>query len=170
LIARLRRTWRQAADLRKFMRARELTTQRSLESCFSAEICTGPVWPRIRTLRRHGRGWGRCCWFLDKFTHSSSVIRSWQKAAFQRAFVLDPDLASAHKFYTLLQVDLGRADEAMRRLFETPKASSNRSGVFLQSGSSAPIPRTASRICCSAPPSGPSWIPPLRRAWRIASS
>jgi tetratricopeptide (TPR) repeat protein len=43
------------------------------------------------------------------------------EAAFQRAFVLDPDLASVHQFYTLLQVDLGRADEAMRRLLERLK-------------------------------------------------
>jgi len=43
------------------------------------------------------------------------------EAAFQRAFLLDPDLASAHQFYTLLQADLGRADEAMRRLFERLK-------------------------------------------------
>jgi tetratricopeptide (TPR) repeat protein len=35
--------------------------------------------------------------------------------------VLDPDLVSAHQFYTLLQVDLGRADEAMHRLFERLK-------------------------------------------------
>jgi tetratricopeptide (TPR) repeat protein len=40
------------------------------------------------------------------------------QAAFQRAFALDPDLASAHQFYTLVQVDTGHADEAMGRLLE----------------------------------------------------
>lgn len=44
----------------------------------------------------------------------------------------------------------GRGDAAAPR---TPKTSPDRSGVFLQSRSSAPIPRTASRIRCSAPPS-----------------
>ena len=105
----------------KFIRARELTTQRSLESmllardlywtCLAENPSFAPAWAWL----------GRCCWFLDKFTHSSSVVRELAEAAFQRAFVLDPDLASAHQFYTLLQVDLGRADEAMRRLFERLK-------------------------------------------------
>jgi DNA-binding winged helix-turn-helix (wHTH) protein len=105
----------------KFIRARELTTQRSLESmllardlywtCLAENPSFAPAWAWL----------GRCCWFLDKFTHSSSVVPELAEAAFQRAFVLDPDLASAHQFYTLLQVDLGRADDAMRRLFERLK-------------------------------------------------
>jgi DNA-binding winged helix-turn-helix (wHTH) protein len=105
----------------KFIRARELTTQRSLESmllardlywtCLAENPSFAPAWAWL----------GRCCWFLDKFTHSSSVVAELAEAAFQRAFVLDPDLASAHQFYTMLQVDLGRADEAMRRLFERLK-------------------------------------------------
>jgi DNA-binding winged helix-turn-helix (wHTH) protein len=105
----------------KFIRARELTTQRSLESmllardlywtCLAENPSFAPAWAWL----------GRCCWFLDKFTHSSSVVPELAEAAFQRAFVLDPDLASAHQFYTLLQVDLGHADEAMLRLFERLK-------------------------------------------------
>jgi DNA-binding winged helix-turn-helix (wHTH) protein len=105
----------------KFMRARELTTQRSLESMFLARDL---YWTCLAENPNFAPAWawlGRCCWFLDKFTHSSSVIPELAEAAFQRAFVLDPDLASAHQFYTLLQVDLGRADEAMRRLFERLK-------------------------------------------------
>jgi DNA-binding winged helix-turn-helix (wHTH) protein len=105
----------------KFMRARELTTQRSLESMLLARDL---YWTCLAENPNFAPAWawlGRCCWFLDKFTHSSSVIPELAEAAFQRAFVLDPDLASAHQFYTLLQVDLGRADEAMRRLFERLK-------------------------------------------------
>ena len=102
----------------KFIRARELTTQRSLDSMLLARDL---YWTCLAENPNFAPAWawlGRCCWFLDKFTHSSSVIPALAEAAFQRAFVLDPDLASAHQFYTLLQVDLGRADEAMRRLFE----------------------------------------------------
>jgi DNA-binding winged helix-turn-helix (wHTH) protein len=102
----------------KFVRARELTTQRSLESMLLARDL---YWTCLAENPNFAPAWawlGRCCWFLAKFTHSSSVIPALAEAAFQRAFVLDPDLASAHQFYTLLQVDLGRADEAMRRLFE----------------------------------------------------
>ena len=105
----------------KFIRARELTTQRSLESMLLARDL---YWTCLAQNPNFAPAWawlGRCCWFLDKFTHSSSVVPDLAEAAFQRAFVLDPDLASAHQFYTMLQVDLGRADEAMRRLFERLK-------------------------------------------------
>jgi DNA-binding winged helix-turn-helix (wHTH) protein len=105
----------------RFMRARELTTQRSLDSMLLARdlywICLAenpnfaPAWAWL----------GRCCWFLDKFTLGSSVMPELAEAAFQRAFALDPDLPFAHQFYAFLQVDLGRADEAMRRLFERLK-------------------------------------------------
>ena len=102
----------------KFIRARELTTQRSLESMLLARDL---YWTCLAENPNFAPAWawlGRCCWFLDKFTPSSSVLPELVEAAFQRAFMLDPDLASAHQFYTLLQVDIGRADEAMRRLFE----------------------------------------------------
>jgi DNA-binding winged helix-turn-helix (wHTH) protein len=101
----------------KFMRARELTTQRSLESMLLARDL---YWTCLAENPNFAPAWawlGRCCWFLDKFTHSSSVLAELAEAAFQRAFVLDPDLVTAHQFYTLLQVDMGRADEAMTRLF-----------------------------------------------------
>lgn len=105
----------------KFIRARELTTKRSLESMLLARDL---YWTCLAENPNFAPAWawlGRCCWFLDKFTHSSSVMPELAEAAFQRAFALDSDLASAHQFYTLLQVDLGRADEAMRRLFERLK-------------------------------------------------
>jgi DNA-binding winged helix-turn-helix (wHTH) protein len=105
----------------KFMRARELTAQRSLDSMLLARDL---YWTCLAENPNFAPAWawlGRCCWFLDKFTHGSSVAPELAEAAFQRAFALEPDLASAHQFYTLLQVDLGRADEAMRRLFERLK-------------------------------------------------
>lgn len=39
-------------------------------------------------------------------------------AAFERAFAIDPELASAYQFYTLVQVDTGQADQAMKRLLD----------------------------------------------------
>jgi len=105
----------------KFIRARELTTQRSLESMLLARDL---YWTCLAENPNFAPAWawlGRCCWFLDKFTLGSSVMPELAEAAFQRAFALDRDLASAHQFYTLLQVDLGHADEAMPRLFERLK-------------------------------------------------
>jgi len=61
---------------------------------------------------------GRCCWFLDKFGEGCSQNADLARAALERAFGLDSDLACAHQFYTFLQVDTGCAEEAMRRLLE----------------------------------------------------
>jgi len=106
------------ATYEKFARAKELTAQRSLESmslardlywtCLAEDPSFAPAWAWL----------GRCCWFFDKFSDSSSANPELAQAAFQRAFALDPDLASAHQFYTFVQVDTGHADEAMSRLFE----------------------------------------------------
>jgi hypothetical protein len=81
-------------------------------TCLAEDPSFAPAWA----------GLGRCCWFLDKFAGSSSAIADLAQAAFQRAFAIDPDLASAHQFYTFVEVDTGRADEAMSRLIKRPSA------------------------------------------------
>ena len=106
------------ATYEKFARAKELTAQRSVESirlardlywtCLAEDPGFAPAWAWL----------GRCCWFLDKFSGSSSANLELAQAAFQRAFALDPDLACAHQFYTFVEVDTGHADEAMGRLLE----------------------------------------------------
>ena len=102
----------------RFVRAKELTAQRSLESmslardlyctCLAEDPCFAPAWAWL----------GRCCWFLAKFSSGSQSSVELARSALQRAFALDPDLASAHQFYTLVEVDIGHAQDAMHRLFE----------------------------------------------------
>jgi predicted Zn-dependent protease len=46
----------------------------------------------------------------------SPANRELARAAFERAFALDPDLASAHQFYTSTEVDAGQAERAIARL------------------------------------------------------
>ena len=104
------------ATYERFVRAKELTAQRSVETmslardlywtCIAEDPAFAPAWAWL----------GRCCWFLDKFSGRSSANLELAQAVFQRAFALDPDLASAHQFYTFVQVDTGRADEAMCRI------------------------------------------------------
>jgi DNA-binding winged helix-turn-helix (wHTH) protein len=104
------------ATYERFVRAKELTAQRSLETmrlardlywtCIAEDPGFAPAWAWL----------GRCCWFLDKFSGRSSANLDLARAAFQRAFAIDPDLASAHQFFTFVQVDTGHADEAMCRL------------------------------------------------------
>jgi DNA-binding winged helix-turn-helix (wHTH) protein len=100
----------------RFARAKELTQQRSLESMTLAREL---LWTCLAEDPGFAAAWawmGRCCWFLGKFSGSSARMREVTEAAFERAFAIDPELASAHQFYTLVQVDTGRADAAMERL------------------------------------------------------
>lgn len=107
-----------------FVRARELTAQRSIEcmqlardlywTCLAEDPNFAPAWAWL----------GRCCWFLEKFSDASghsSANAELANAAFRRAFLLDPDLADAHQFCTVLQVDTGQVGEAIHRLLERLK-------------------------------------------------
>ncbi len=99
-----------------FVRGKELLNQKSLESIVAARdffwICLAedpqfaPAWAWL----------GRTCRLLEKFKGEPPTVPSLPEAAFQRAFLLDPDLACAHQFYTPLQVDSGHALDAMIRL------------------------------------------------------
>ncbi len=100
----------------RFMRARELTNHRSLDSM---RLARDLYWTCLAENPNYAPAWawlGRCCCFLDKFGSRESSANELSKAAFARAFAIDPDLASAHAFYTLLQVDLGEAEKALERL------------------------------------------------------
>jgi DNA-binding winged helix-turn-helix (wHTH) protein len=102
----------------KFVRAKELTAQRSLQSIYLARDL---YWTCLAEDPGFAPAWawlGRCCWFLDKFSSNSSANLELAHAALQRAFALDPDLACAHQFYTFVQVDTGHAADALIRLLE----------------------------------------------------
>jgi tetratricopeptide (TPR) repeat protein len=106
------------ATYEKFLRARELTAQRSVESM---RLARDLYWTCLAEDPAFAAAWawlGRCCWFLDKFSDSSPANVELAQAAFQRAFTLDPDLACAHQFYTFVQVDTGNADQAMGRILK----------------------------------------------------
>ena len=104
------------ATYEKFVRAKELTVQRSMNSMTEARNL---YWICLAEDPSFAAGWawlGRCCWFLGKFKSDSSVDVELARAAFRRAFALDPDLACAHQFYTPLEADCGDAHTAMMRL------------------------------------------------------
>jgi DNA-binding winged helix-turn-helix (wHTH) protein len=100
----------------RFARAKELTTQRSMESMTLARDL---FWTCLAEDPNFAAAWawtGRCCWFQGKFGGNAGRLKELTEAAFERALTIDPELASAHQFYTLVQVDTGRADAAMERL------------------------------------------------------
>jgi DNA-binding winged helix-turn-helix (wHTH) protein/tetratricopeptide (TPR) repeat protein len=99
-----------------FMRAKALAAVRTIPSMQQArDLCSVCV-ARDPAFAAAWAWLGRCCRFLEKFNVDASLNRDLADAAFQRALVIDPDLAAAHHFYTQLQADSGRAQDAMIRL------------------------------------------------------
>jgi DNA-binding winged helix-turn-helix (wHTH) protein len=102
----------------KFARAKELTLQRSLDSTTRAREL---YWLCLAEDPTFALAWawlGRCCWFLGKFNANASGDVELSDAAFRRAFLIDPDLACAHQFYTPVETDLGESRRALARLLK----------------------------------------------------
>lgn len=100
----------------RFARAKELTTQRSVESMTLAREM---YWTCLAEDPTFASAWawlGRCCWFLAKFGSSKSSNVELAEASFTRAFGIDPDLAVAHQFYTYILAESGRSEVAIDRL------------------------------------------------------
>jgi TolB-like protein len=75
--------------------------------CVEADPCYAPVWARL----------GRIHHVMAKYlTTGAREGLGRAEMAFRQALDLNPDLAVAHKFYAQLEVDLGRAGDAMTRL------------------------------------------------------
>ena len=120
----------QQAAFATFVRAKELTRERSLETMMRARDL---YWLCLAQDPGFAQAWawlGRCCRFLDKFGIESSVNMELAQAAFHRAFAIDPDLASAHHFYTQLEADLGQAQQAMVRLLKRAAKHSDEAESF----------------------------------------
>jgi len=75
--------------------------------CVEADPCYAPAWARL----------GRIHHVMAKYlTTGASEGLERAETAFRQALDLNPDLAIAHKSYAQLEVDLGRAKDAMARL------------------------------------------------------
>jgi TolB-like protein len=72
-----------------------------------------PAWARIGRVYRFMGKWGRA---------GSETNLAKAEAAFKRALEINPDLSIAHNLYAQLEVDLGRAEDAMLRLIARAKA------------------------------------------------
>jgi DNA-binding winged helix-turn-helix (wHTH) protein len=106
------------ASYDRFLQARELIRERSLESIARAREL---LWLCLAESPGFAAGWawlGRCCWMMAKVGKDSPVTVDLADAAFRRAFAIEPDLACAHQFYTPVQADTGKALAALSRLTE----------------------------------------------------
>ena len=100
-----------------FIRGKELLAQRSPDTIAKAREL---FWLSLSHDPQFANAWawlGRACHLLEKFNFNGSLnSNDLAEAAFQRAFLIDPDLACAHQFYTQVQLDTGQASQAMIRL------------------------------------------------------
>lgn len=78
--------------------------------CVDADPRYAPAWARL----------GRIHHVMGKYLDSSDARESLDRAevAFKRALAINPELPLAHKLYAQLEVDLGRAHDAMARLLK----------------------------------------------------
>jgi DNA-binding winged helix-turn-helix (wHTH) protein/tetratricopeptide (TPR) repeat protein len=98
-----------------FVRGKELLAERSSDAALRARDL---FWLCLAKDPQFAPAWawlGRAYRLIEKF-HGQPYVDGLAEAAFDRAFLLDPDLACAHQFFTQLQVDAGDALQAMTRL------------------------------------------------------
>jgi len=113
-----------------YLRANELLRKRPFESmsmardlyreCLDEDPDYAPAWARL----------GRCYRFLGKFRQEGPQSLELAEWAFHRAFALSPDLPIAHKLYTPIEADSGRAQAAMVRLLGQAEKQPNDPELF----------------------------------------
>ncbi len=111
-----------------YLRANELSRNREnisaaielYEQCVAKDPQYAPAWARL----------GRSRWLADKYASGSSEKIAEADAALRRALELNPNLPLAHNFYTYIQVEQGRALDAMERLLKRSQDTSNDPELF----------------------------------------
>ena len=102
----------------RFARAKELTRQRSIQSTTRAREL---YWICLAENPGFVAAWawlGRCCWFLAKFGPEQAPNVDLADASLRRALAIDSDLPEAHQFYTAIQAETGRSEDAVQRLMK----------------------------------------------------
>jgi eukaryotic-like serine/threonine-protein kinase len=95
---------RLAYELGQWETARELYLR-----CVADDPAFAPAWARL----------GRCYRLIGKYCvepREGERTMALARDAFERALAINPDLSLAHNLYAQLEVDLGRTEDAMRRL------------------------------------------------------
>jgi TolB-like protein len=106
-----------ASDSKQWTQARELYLR-----CVTLDPRFAPAWARL----------GRCYRVIGKFGDPSDSARNIALAedALSRALALNPDLSIAHYFYSHLEVEAGRARQAMLRLLARARQDPSQPELF----------------------------------------
>jgi serine/threonine protein kinase/tetratricopeptide (TPR) repeat protein len=87
-----------------------------------ADPSYAPAWARLGRVQRNIGKYGRTAETRDQYQRA--------EAAFQRAFALNPELPLAHNLYTYMEVETGRAQDAMLRLLGRLKTRTHDPDLF----------------------------------------
>ena len=99
-----------AYEERRWADARDLYLR-----CLAEDSRFAPAWARL----------GRCHRVIGKWSDEPMRHFGLAEEAFKRALELNPDLSLAHSLYAQVEVDLGRAQEAMLRLVVAAQGSAD---------------------------------------------
>ena len=88
--------------------------------CVQNDPAFAPAWARL----------GRIYRLIGKYRFSAENL-TLAESAFNRALVLNPELSIADNYYAQLELDLGRADEAMVRLLRRAAVRSSSPDLFI---------------------------------------
>jgi TolB-like protein/tetratricopeptide (TPR) repeat protein len=90
------------------------------EQCVALDPGYAPAWARL----------GRARWLIGKYSEGAPGKLVEGRNAIERALELNPDLPLAHNLYTNIQVDQGRALDAMKRLLKRLRSSKTDPELF----------------------------------------
>jgi serine/threonine protein kinase/tetratricopeptide (TPR) repeat protein len=114
-----------------YLRANELGRQRKfaeamdlLHKCVEVDPGYAPAWARL----------GRSIWLANKYSAGSKEGQDEAERVMRRALELNPDLPLAHNLYAMIQVEQGRAHDAMVRLLKRARTSANDPELFAALG------------------------------------
>jgi serine/threonine protein kinase/tetratricopeptide (TPR) repeat protein len=111
-----------------YLRANELSRNRESISaaielylkCVAKDRGYAPAWARL----------GRAQWLADKYAVGSAEKMAEADSSLRRAIELNPDLPLAHNFYAHVQVEQGRALDAMKQLLHRSRTAGNDPELF----------------------------------------
>ncbi|HEX2715591.1 MAG TPA: hypothetical protein VHM88_25700, partial [Candidatus Acidoferrales bacterium] len=111
-----------------YLRANELSRKwenlpaaiEQYERCVKMDASYAPAWAKL----------GRARWLFDKYRLGSTEGLRAADDAFQTALLLNPNLTMAHNLYTQLQMDQGRAFDALNRLLDRARNRGNDPELF----------------------------------------
>ncbi len=116
-----------------FLRANQLLAPQGLGSAPDLRVARGLYDRAVEEDPRYAPAWarlGRCHWLIAKGGEDRDENAAQAEECFQKALELNPELPLAHNLYALLEIDEGRALEAMVRLVRRGLSGSVQAELF----------------------------------------